>query len=171
MRKKVRLLVWILSITALALAAACKPTIKVTERPTTAPSSSSSAGEVSTPSGGESQPTGETGTGGESNQAGTAPSGVPADVPIMDGAYSLQVMRGGDNIVYKVDTDIEEVVNYYKGAMPEAGWQETSSPDTVVASIASLVRRNDKGDQIFINLQANKLGGFVTVSISVTRAR
>jgi hypothetical protein len=171
MRKTVRLLVWVLSITALAFAAACKPTIKATERPTTAPPSSSSAGEATQPSGGESQPSGETGTGGESNPAGTAPSGVPADVPVMDGAYSLQVMRGGDNIVYKVDTGIDDVVNFYKEQMPGAGWQETSSPDTVVASIASLVRRNDKGDQIFINLQANQLGGFVTVSISVTRAK
>lgn len=170
MGKTVRTLTWILCITALAFTAACKPSIKITERPTSPPASSSSDGSAAQPSGGESQPTGETGTGGESSQAGTS-SGVPADIPVMDAAYSLQVMRGGDNIVYKVDADIEEVVNFYKGAMPDAGWQETSSPDTVVASIASLVRQNDAGDRIVLNLQANQLGGFVTISISVTRAK
>ena len=168
--KTVRSIVWILSIVVLVLTTACKPTIKITERPTSPPSGSSSGGSATQPTGGESQPVGETGTGGESDQA-VSPSGVPADIPVMDEAYSLQVMRAGDNIAYKVDNTMDEVVTFYQEQMPGAGWQESTSPDTIVASIASLVRVNDAGDRVVINLQSNELGGFVTVSILVTRAK
>lgn len=110
----------------------------------------------------------------ESTQASTSPDsppgppGVPEDIPIAEGAYKLQVARNGANVNYQVDGVIDDVVAFYQSALPEFGWTEVTNPDTV-GSIAILLRENEAGDRVSINMQKNDVGGFVVVTISLTR--
>lgn len=100
----------------------------------------------------------------------TARPGAPPDVPIMEGAYRLQIMRDGRNIIFQIDTDIETVVGYYQQQLPFYGWEMAGAPDSVVSSIASMLRENANEDRLTLNLQENKKGGFVTVTIAVVRS-
>jgi hypothetical protein len=92
------------------------------------------------------------------------------DVPIMDEAYQVQKGRSGKNVVYQVDASIEEVVTYYQEVLPNYEWELVGPPDNAVASIATMLRENADGDRLAINLQANELGGFVRVNITISRA-
>jgi hypothetical protein len=92
------------------------------------------------------------------------------DVPIMDEAYQVQKGRSGKNVVYQVDASIEEVVTYYQEVLPNYEWELAGPPDNAVASIATMLRENADGDRLAINLQANELGGFVRVNITISRA-
>jgi len=92
------------------------------------------------------------------------------DVPIMDEAYQVQKGRSGKNVVYQVDASIEEVVTYYQEVLPNYEWELAGPPDNAVASIATMLRENAAGDRLAINLQANELGGFVRVNITISRA-
>lgn len=92
------------------------------------------------------------------------------DVPIMDEAYQVQKGRSGKNVVYQVDASIEEVVTYYQEVLPNYEWELAGPPDNAVASIATMLRENAVGDRLAINMQANELGGFVRVNITISRA-
>lgn len=99
----------------------------------------------------------------------TAKGGVPADVPIMDGAYKLQVMRSGTTIIYQVDVSIDVAVKFYQDAFPRHGWETAGSPDTAVGQIATLLRKNAQDDRLTVNMQGNDVGGFVKITISIGR--
>lgn len=92
------------------------------------------------------------------------------DVPIMDEAYKVQKGRSGKNVVYQVDASIEEVVTYYQEILPNYEWELAGPPDNAVAAIATMLRENAAGDRLAINMQANELGGFVIVNITLSRA-
>ena len=92
------------------------------------------------------------------------------DVPIMDEAYQVQKGRSGKNVVYQVDASIEEVVTYYQEVLPDFEWEMAGPPDNAVASIATMLRENAAGDRLAINMQANELGGFVRINITISRA-
>lgn len=109
----------------------------------------------------------EPGESGETDSPATGPEGLREDVPIMEGARQLQITRGGGNISYEVDADIETAVNFYMEELARLGWEQTNSPDAAVGSMATMLRENADGDRITINMQANQLGGFVRISISV----
>lgn len=110
---------------------------------------------------------GETGETGETDPPATGPEGFREDVPIMEGARQLQIRGGGGNVTYEVDADIETAVEFYMEELARLGWEETNSPDAAVGSMATMLRENAEGDRITINMQANQLGGFVRISISV----
>jgi hypothetical protein len=93
------------------------------------------------------------------------------EVPIMEGAYKLQKMRGGENIIYTVDGEIAAVVKFYQEILPTVGWKEANSPDSTVGSIATMLRENDHKDRLTINMQENKKGGFVTITIAIVRGQ
>lgn len=107
----------------------------------------------------------------ELTEVPTTESGVPADVPIMEGAYNLQVARGGNNIVYQVDASVDEVVTFYQEELPKYGWNTTRNPDTAVGSTALMLRENDAGDRINLNMQYNPIGDFVRLTITIARAQ
>lgn len=107
----------------------------------------------------------------EFTEVPTTESGVPADVPIMEGAYNLQIARGGNNIVYQVDASVDEVVTFYQEELPKYGWQPTRNPDTSVGSMALILRENEAGDRINLNMQYNPLGEFVRLTITIARAQ
>ena len=92
------------------------------------------------------------------------------DVPIMDGAYQVQKGRTGKNVVYQVDSTIDEVVIYYQGELPNHEWEMAGPADNAVASIATMLRENAAGDRLAINMQRNDLGGFVRITITISRA-
>src|SRR3990170_7021718 len=102
-------------------------------------------------------------------EAPLATPGVPEDIPVMDGAYKLQVARAGAYVIYQVEGAIEDVVTFYQQELPNFGWQEVRSPDTSMGAMATILRENDAKDRLNISMQKNELGGFVSVTISVQR--
>lgn len=94
---------------------------------------------------------------------------LPEDVPVMEDAYDLQVGRRENTVVYQVDTTIEDVVSFYQEELPKLGWELRGPPDNAVGSIATMLRYNSAGDQLAINMQGNELGGFVTLTITISR--
>jgi hypothetical protein len=97
------------------------------------------------------------------------PGGVPDDVPVMDGAYQLQATRSGNNVLYQVDASVDEVVAFYKDELPKFEWEMAGPPDNAIGSIGTMLRENAAGDRLAINMQGNKLGGFVRLTITVSR--
>ncbi len=100
----------------------------------------------------------------------TEPAGPAEDTPIPDGAYDVQVSRGGASIHFQIDGAIEDVVTYYQDVLPDFEWELAGPPDNAIGSIATMLRENEIGDRLAINMQANELGGFVQVTITVSRA-
>ncbi len=102
-----------------------------------------------------------------------APSGVEgiaSDLPIIENAYKLQVSRGGNSVIYQVDVSLQEAVSFYQESLPQYGWEMAGPPDSAVGSIATMSRKNQAGDNMTINMQENKLGGFVVITIQINRA-
>jgi len=92
------------------------------------------------------------------------------DVPIMESGYQVQKGRTGKNVVYQVDSSIDEVVTFYQEELPNHSWELAGPPDNAVGSIATMLRENADGDRLAINMQANDLGGFVRITITISRA-
>ncbi len=95
--------------------------------------------------------------------------GVPDDVPVMDGAYQLQVTRSGNKVLYQVDASVEEVIAFYQEELPKFEWEMAGPADNVMSFIGTMLRENVAGDRLAINLQGNDLGGFVILTISISR--
>ena len=102
---------------------------------------------------------------------GTAsePSGVPEDIPIAPDAYDIQVPNQ-QNVSYKVDQTIADVVAFYQQELENYGWSASKNPDTVVGNMAQFARTNEAGDRLIFSLQYNPIGEFTIVQISITRA-
>jgi hypothetical protein len=113
-------------------------------------------------------PVEEAGTGGE---VPVSENGVPVDIPVPEEAYQLQVVRQGRIVSFQMDGTIDDLVAYFAENLEAVGWEQTNSPDTNVGSVASMLRRNEAGDQMSITMQANELGGFVRVTVSVNRSQ
>ena len=94
---------------------------------------------------------------------------VPEDVPVMEGAYELQANPTGRNVVYTIDSTIEEVVLFYQEVLADYGWDIAGPADTAVGSIGTMLRENTSGDRLAINLQGNEVGGFVRLNITIHR--
>jgi hypothetical protein len=92
------------------------------------------------------------------------------DVPIMEGATQVQISRAGNNINYHVDGTIDDVITFYQEELPNYGWEMAGPPDNAVANIATMLRENTAGDRLALNMQFNELGGFVILTINVSRA-
>jgi hypothetical protein len=45
------------------------------------------------------------------------------------------------------------------------------TPDNTVGAIDKMLRENDDGDRLAIDIQANELGGFVCLIITISRAQ
>jgi len=163
MSKIIRIVLWGALLFILMFAAACSP------KANPVPATDEGAGEMveTTAPVQETQPAGvDEQTGNESPQA---TPGVPEDIPVMEGAYKLQVARAGAYVIFQVDGTIEDVVTFYQLELPNFGWHEVRSPDTSMGAMATLLRENDAKDRLNISMQKNELGGFVSVTISVQR--
>jgi hypothetical protein len=144
---------------AMIIATACLP------QPTATPQQNQQSAQ---PAATQAPQTGGQGEGGgEASGASTEGSGIREDIPIMEGAKNVQASRGGQTVVYVADGDIDTVVNFYEEELPKYGWEMAGPPDTSVTSIATMLRENQAGERMTINMAGNKLGGFVKVTISV----
>ena len=95
---------------------------------------------------------------------------VPEDLPIMDGAYELQVTPDGSNVSYQVDTDIDAVMAFYTEELPNFGWEQTRTPDTALGSMATMSRENAAKDRLTFSIQYNPVGKFSVLRIVILRA-
>ena len=96
--------------------------------------------------------------------------GVPADLPLMEGFYQMQAGHEGKNVTYQIDGSVEDVLTFYKEELPEFGWELAGPPDNAIGSIGTMLRENVAGDRLTINMQANEVGGFVKLTIVISRA-
>ncbi|GAB4522140.1 MAG: hypothetical protein Fur0018_03490 [Anaerolineales bacterium] len=87
----------------------------------------------------------------------------------MDGAYDVSIQHNSTQIKYKVDADVQTVVDFYHEVLPPLGWEIKGPPDSVVGSIASMLRKNANNDQLAINMQYNPNAQFTVVTISISR--
>ncbi len=137
--------------------------------PTSAPAPSGNAGgeEAAPPTAAESGSAGgETAT---EPPAAPPANEAPADVPLMDGAYDIDIQRGGTQITYKVDAEVQSVVDFYHEVLPPLGWEIKGPPDSVVGNIASMLRKNATDEQLSINMQYNPNAQFTVVTIALSR--
>jgi hypothetical protein len=94
---------------------------------------------------------------------------VPPDVPVMPGAYALDVFSSGTQINFKVDGSVEDVMAYYSAELEALGWMPTRAPDSAIGVIGAMSRENEAGDKVSLTLSYNGNGDFVTVLIAVSR--
>ncbi len=101
----------------------------------------------------------------------TAPvvAGVPEDVPLMPGAYDIQVLRANRLVVYRVHAPLGTVLRFYQSALTQEGWQQPAMSDPVVGYVATLLRFKPPENKLVLNLRYEIKEGDVVVSISVTR--
>ncbi len=161
--KKTLFYVAVLSVLAALLLAACGG--GATSAPESGPDSAPA-------SAGDAQPESPSGEGGGQEEAPAPPENeIPEDVPVMENAYEIRVSstRNGFDMTYRVDTDIETALAYYQEALLEAGWQETTSRDSIVGSLASMARINEAEDSLTVSMTYNAGGGFVEIRVSVSR--
>lgn len=95
--------------------------------------------------------------------------GIPNDLPMMEGAYEIQAGHSGQNVSYQVEGTIEEVLAFYQDELPGFGWELSGPPDNAIGSMGTMLRENVAGDRLTINMQANVVGGFVKLTITITR--
>jgi hypothetical protein len=95
---------------------------------------------------------------------------APDDVPIMPGAYAIEVPNEL-TVSYKIDTTIRDVVDFYEATLPENGWDQINNPDSVVGAMAQMTRGKSNGDRITFSLQFNPVGEFTIVQIYIIRAK
>ncbi len=94
---------------------------------------------------------------------------IPDDLPIIDGAYNVDVTSKGSNVQFQVDGDVETVLAFYQENLPNHGWEETRSPDSAIGAMGAMSRENEAGDSLTINMQYNPTGDFVVVQIALVR--
>ena len=172
--KKIALLL-LLGSALLLVTAACQPDptpppdvpAEPVVQPTHPSAGDSSAGEQVEESSGEVSETPDASP--EPTEMPVDESGLALDIPIPEEAYKLQIMRKGSSATYQVDSTIEDVVSWYQEELPKVDWELAGPPDAAVGAIATMLRENTVGDRLTINMQANELGGFVSVTILVIR--
>ncbi len=132
---------------------------------TTAPEQDGGGSSAAPPSNGGENTSAESPT----ESAAVDKNQAPEDVPLMDGAYEISIERNGTQIKYKVDAEVQAVVDFYHDVLPPLGWEIKGPPDSVVGSIASMLRKNANGDQLSINMQYNPNAQFTIVTIAISR--
>jgi hypothetical protein len=95
--------------------------------------------------------------------------GIPEDLPLMEGAYQIQAGHAGKNVSYQIDGTIEDVLTFYQEELPKFGWELSGPPDNAIGSIGTMLRENVAGDRLTINMQSNEVGGFVKLTIVISR--
>lgn len=94
---------------------------------------------------------------------------VPEDVPVMPGAYNLDVVRESTQINFTIDADLQTVIDWYAVELEANGWLATRSPDSAIGAMGSMTRENAAGDKISLNLSFNQVSNATTVAIAISR--
>lgn len=164
MKKDYLLMVWIIVIGMVLFASACSPSRISVEEYNREHGIESSVEVQVTPT-----PVVEPEPGEDTQPIEPERYEVPEDVPIMEGANKLQVVRKGTNVVYQVDGTVQDLVSFYQDELPNYGWEMAGPPDSAIGAIATMLRENAAGERLAINMQANEVGGFVRLTITIAR--
>lgn len=89
---------------------------------------------------------------------------IPFDVPIMEGATKLDIRDTGAITYVMQETQIEDVIEFYKTRMAEQGWESVSASE--VGLMATLVFQTDVA-RVSVSLQANHIARTVNVQLIV----
>ena len=102
---------------------------------------------------------------------------IPADIPVSTAAADVQVgvTDTSTHVRYLADTtDVEVVVDYYQDALAAEGWESSGMEDVTVradtATTATLVRVNDAGDTITVDVSHQDGADSTEVEVVVVRA-
>jgi len=156
MAKKLIYVISLLSITAVLLAACGTP----------AASTGGSGASVESTSGPSS-----VATPADAGLSQRVEDTFPEDLPLPDGAYKVDVSAGGTQVSYQHDGTIEQMVTFLQEELPAFGWDIQGSPDSAVGAIATMLRKNEAGDTLSVNMQYNANGDFVTLTMAILRAK
>jgi hypothetical protein len=105
----------------------------------------------------------------EGPRSDTQGEAVPEDIPVIPGAYKMDVISNGTQVNFTVDGDIEYVMDYYSTELEALGWMPTRAPDSAIGSIGTMSRENAEGDVVSLNMSYNANGDFVLVQIAISR--
>lgn len=111
-------------------------------------------------------------TGSQEEGGSEAPTEAPvaSSIPIPEAAYNVHYSRGGESVQFTVDGDIDSVLTFFQEELPNYGWEMAGPPDNAVGVIATMLRENEAGDRLTVNMQENSDAGFVQVTVQVARA-
>lgn len=157
-------------LTLVLVLAACSP------QPVTPPPSEFNSGqEQITDDGAAAEPESqEVGTGGEEapvDQPDVAEDGTPQvaeDIPVPQGAYDFDISGSGQQVIYKVGGQTQQVVDFYTQGLEEFGWSMVGR-DFADSNKALMVRQKENGDRLSINMQYNPNADFTVVTLVFTR--
>ena len=92
-------------------------------------------------------------------------SGIPYDVPVIEGAVDLDIQTQTGTVTYLLEeTMIEDVVEFYKNAMTEQGWETVSASE--IGLMATLVFQTENA-RLSVSLQANNIARTVNVRLFI----
>ena len=94
---------------------------------------------------------------------------IPADVPLPEGLYNLEVNINGTVIQFQIDGGIEALHEFYAAIFPDYGWGPYGAGDNVIGAIGTMSRQNEAGDILTINMQYNPPGDITIVYITINR--
>jgi hypothetical protein len=92
-------------------------------------------------------------------------SGIPYDIPVMDGAQDLLVLTETGSVTYMLEEmDIEQVYDFYENQLTEMGWEPQTS--SAIGMMATLVFETDQA-RVSVSLQANTIAKTVNVRLFI----
>jgi hypothetical protein len=92
-------------------------------------------------------------------------SGIPYDIPVMDGAQDLLVLTETGSVTYMLEEmDIEQVYDFYDNQLTEMGWEPQTS--SAIGMMATLVFETEQA-RVSVSLQANTIAKTVNVRLFI----
>ena len=92
-------------------------------------------------------------------------SGIPYDIPVMDGAQDLLVLTETGSVTYMLEEmDIEQVYDFYENQLTEMGWEPQTS--SAIGMMATLVFETEQA-RVSVSLQANTIAETVNVRLFI----
>ena len=92
-------------------------------------------------------------------------SGIPYDIPVMDGAQDLLVLTETGSVTYMLEEmDIEQVYDFYENQLTEMGWEPQTS--SAIGMMATLVFETEQA-RVSVSLQANTIAKTVNVRLFI----
>jgi hypothetical protein len=76
---------------------------------------------------------------------------LPADIPLMDGAFDLWISSSGNSISYRVRAVFEDVIKFYQEQTIADGWRQLGGEQIMSASITMQRQKPDKNMSILIS--------------------
>jgi hypothetical protein len=101
--------------------------------------------------------------------ASPTPAGpsVPADVPVLEGAYELKASPDGFSISYLAVTSLEDATQFYLAQLAEAGWEVGKTDvNRHIGGLQTSMQRDKAESRIVVSLRL--LDGEQVVRVMIT---